>query len=68
MGIGVVGAIGILALLIVLGIRVLQEYERGVIFRFGRFDLFLPIEPPWTMDKIIRQGAGRAYQIPSIST
>src|SRR5262245_54302132 len=37
MGVGVMGAIGVLALLIVLGCRVLQEYERGVVFRFGRF-------------------------------
>jgi len=29
--------IGILAVLIFMGIRVLTEYERGVVFRFGRF-------------------------------
>jgi len=37
MGLGVVGALGFLAFLVFLGIRVLQEYERGVVFRFGRF-------------------------------
>ncbi len=30
-------AVGIPALLIVMGIRVITEYERGVVFRFGRF-------------------------------
>jgi regulator of protease activity HflC (stomatin/prohibitin superfamily) len=34
---GILGALVILAVLIFLGVRVLQEYERGVIFRFGRF-------------------------------
>ena len=37
MGIAVLIAIGIPAALIFLGIRVLAEYERGVIFRFGRY-------------------------------
>ncbi|MBW2286608.1 MAG: slipin family protein [Deltaproteobacteria bacterium] len=37
MGIAVLVAIGIPAALIFLGIRVLAEYERGVIFRFGRY-------------------------------
>jgi len=34
---GILGAVVILAVLFVLGVRVLQEYERGVIFRLGRF-------------------------------
>lgn len=37
MSIAILIAIGIPAVLIVMGIRVLTEYERGVIFRFGRF-------------------------------
>jgi regulator of protease activity HflC (stomatin/prohibitin superfamily) len=37
MGLGVLIAIVIPAVLLMLGIRVLQEYERGVVFRFGRF-------------------------------
>jgi len=30
-------AVGIPAVLIVMGIRVITEYDRGVVFRFGRF-------------------------------
>ncbi len=37
MGIAIMIAIGIPAALIFLGIRVLAEYERGVVFRFGRY-------------------------------
>ena len=37
MGLAVLAVIGIPAVLIFLGIRVLPEYERGVLFRFGRF-------------------------------
>jgi regulator of protease activity HflC (stomatin/prohibitin superfamily) len=37
MGIAVLIAIGIPAVLIFFGIRVLAEYERGVVFRFGRY-------------------------------
>jgi len=37
MGIAVLIAIGIPAALIFLGIRILAEYERGVVFRFGRY-------------------------------
>ena len=37
MGLAVLLAVGIPALLIMMGIRVLTEYERGVVFRFGRF-------------------------------
>ncbi|MEM7412981.1 MAG: slipin family protein [Myxococcota bacterium] len=37
MGTGVLAAIVILGVLFFLGIRILQEYERGVIFRLGRF-------------------------------
>jgi regulator of protease activity HflC (stomatin/prohibitin superfamily) len=37
MGIGVVGALLVLAVLGLLGVRILAEYERGVVFRLGRF-------------------------------
>jgi len=37
MGLAVLVGIGILMLLLVMGIRILTEYERGVLFRFGRF-------------------------------
>ncbi len=36
-GFGILAAIGIPAALIIFGFRVLAEYERGVLFRFGRF-------------------------------
>ncbi|HXK24358.1 MAG TPA: slipin family protein [Myxococcota bacterium] len=57
MGIGVVGALGILAFLIFLGIRVLQEYERGVVFRFGRFAGVKPAGLQWIIpgvDRLVR--------------
>ncbi len=37
MGFGVLVAAGIAAALFLMGIRVLAEYERGVVFRFGRY-------------------------------
>ena len=37
MGLGVLVAIGLVAALFVFGIRIITEYERGVIFRLGRF-------------------------------
>ena len=37
MSTGVLVALAILAVLFFLGVRVLQEYERGVVFRLGRF-------------------------------
>jgi regulator of protease activity HflC (stomatin/prohibitin superfamily) len=37
MGFGVLVAVAIAAALILLGVRVLAEYERGVLFRFGRY-------------------------------
>ncbi len=37
MGFGVLVAVAIAAALILLGVRVLAEYERGVVFRFGRY-------------------------------
>ncbi len=37
MGLAILIAVGIPAVLIIMGIRVITEYDRGVIFRFGRF-------------------------------
>jgi regulator of protease activity HflC (stomatin/prohibitin superfamily) len=37
MSLAILLAIGIPAVLIIMGIRVLKEYDRGVVFRFGRF-------------------------------
>ena len=38
MGLGFVILIGTLAAIFVLGVRILAEYERGVVFRLGRFN------------------------------
>jgi len=57
MGLGVVGALGILAFLVFIGIRVLQEYERGVVFRFGRFAGVKPAGLQWIIpgvDRMVR--------------
>jgi regulator of protease activity HflC (stomatin/prohibitin superfamily) len=37
MGLGLLAVIGIFAALFVFGIRIITEYERGVVFRLGRF-------------------------------
>ena len=37
MGLAVLLAIGIPVVLFIMGVRILTEYERGVLFRFGRF-------------------------------
>jgi regulator of protease activity HflC (stomatin/prohibitin superfamily) len=37
MGLGILVAIGTVAALFVFGVRIITEYERGVIFRLGRF-------------------------------
>jgi regulator of protease activity HflC (stomatin/prohibitin superfamily) len=37
MGLVILLVVGIPAVIIVMGVRILTEYERGVIFRFGRF-------------------------------
>ncbi|HVN36615.1 MAG TPA: slipin family protein [Myxococcota bacterium] len=57
MGLGVLGALGILVFLVFLGIRVLQEYERGVVFRFGRFAGVKPAGLQWIIpgvDRLVR--------------
>src|SRR5215831_6087501 len=52
MGLGVVGALGILAFLFILGIRVLKEYERGVVLRLGRFAGVRGAGPRWIIPGI----------------
>jgi regulator of protease activity HflC (stomatin/prohibitin superfamily) len=37
MTLGLLGAIGVALVLFFLGVRILQEYERGVVFRLGRY-------------------------------
>ena len=37
MSLAILVALGIPVVLIIMGIRVITEYERGVLFRFGRF-------------------------------
>jgi regulator of protease activity HflC (stomatin/prohibitin superfamily) len=57
MGLAVLVAIGIPALLIFMGVRVLAEYERGVIFRFGRFTGVKPAGLRWIIpgvDRMVR--------------
>jgi regulator of protease activity HflC (stomatin/prohibitin superfamily) len=59
MGIGVLGGVVLFAVLIMLGIRVLQEYERGVVFRFGRFAGVKPAGLQWIIpgvDRMVRIG------------
>jgi regulator of protease activity HflC (stomatin/prohibitin superfamily) len=56
-GLSVVGAIAIAAVLVMMGIRVLQEYERGVVFRFGRFAGVKPAGLQWIIpgvDRMVR--------------
>ena len=57
MGLGLLIAIVIPAVLLMLGIRVLQEYERGVVFRFGRFAGVKPAGLQWIIpgvDRMVR--------------
>jgi regulator of protease activity HflC (stomatin/prohibitin superfamily) len=59
MGVGVLGGVVLFAVLIMLGIRVLQEYERGVVFRFGRFAGVKPAGLQWIIpgvDRMVRIG------------
>ncbi len=59
MGIGVLVAIAIPAVLLLLGIRILPEYERGVVFRFGRYAGVKPAGLQWIIpgvDRMVRIG------------
>jgi regulator of protease activity HflC (stomatin/prohibitin superfamily) len=59
MGLGVIVAVAIPALLILMGIRILPEYERGVVFRFGRFAGVKPAGLQWIIpgvDRMVRIG------------
>ena len=57
MGIGVVFGIALFAVLLMLGVRVLQEYERGVVFRLGRYAGVKPAGFQWIIpfvDRLVR--------------
>ena len=57
MNIGVVFGIALFAVLLILGVRVLQEYERGVVFRLGRFAGVKPAGFQWIIpfaDRLVR--------------
>ena len=59
MSIGILVAIAIPAVLVFLGIRILPEYERGVVFRFGRFAGVKPAGLQWIIpgvDRMVRIG------------
>jgi regulator of protease activity HflC (stomatin/prohibitin superfamily) len=58
-GIAILVLIGIPAILIFFGIRVLTEYERGVVFRFGRFTQVKEAGLRWIIpgvDRMVRIG------------
>jgi regulator of protease activity HflC (stomatin/prohibitin superfamily) len=54
MGLAVLIAVAIPAVFFVLGIRILTEYERGVVFRFGRFTGVKPAGFRWIIPGIDR--------------
>jgi regulator of protease activity HflC (stomatin/prohibitin superfamily) len=57
MGIGLAFGIALFAVLLMLGVRVLQEYERGVVFRLGRFAGVKPAGFQWIIpfvDRMVR--------------
>ena len=59
MGLAVLIAIGIPAVLIIMGIRILTEYERGVVFRFGRYTQVKQAGLRWIIpgvDRMVRIG------------
>ena len=59
MGFGILIAVGIAAALIIFGFRVLAEYERGVLFRFGRYIGVKPAGLRWIIpgiDRMVRIG------------
>ena len=52
MGLGILIAIGIPVAIALLGFRVLKEYERGVIFRLGRFNGIKPAGLRWIIPMV----------------
>jgi regulator of protease activity HflC (stomatin/prohibitin superfamily) len=57
--IGLLVAIGIPALLVLLGVRIIPEYERGVVFRLGRFQGVRSAGLKWIIpgvDRMVRIG------------
>ena len=59
MGLGVLILVGGIAAFVLLGVRILAEYERGVIFRFGRYVGVKPAGLRWIIpfvDRMVRIG------------
>jgi regulator of protease activity HflC (stomatin/prohibitin superfamily) len=59
MSIGVLAGGAVLLVLFVMGIRILTEYERGVVFRLGRFNGVKPAGFQWIIpgvDRMVRIG------------
>ncbi len=59
MGLAILLGLGIPVVLIFMGIRVLTEYERGVVFRFGRYNGVKPAGLRWIIpgvDRMVRIG------------
>jgi regulator of protease activity HflC (stomatin/prohibitin superfamily) len=54
MGLAAMIAVAIPAVLIIFGIRILAEYERGVVFRFGRFTGVKPAGFRWIIPGVDR--------------
>jgi regulator of protease activity HflC (stomatin/prohibitin superfamily) len=58
-GLAALLAIGIPVAIVVMGIRIITEYERGVVFRFGRFTQVKPAGLRWIIpgiDRMVRIG------------
>jgi regulator of protease activity HflC (stomatin/prohibitin superfamily) len=59
MGLAILLGLGIPVVLIFMGVRVLTEYERGVVFRFGRYNGVKPAGLRWIIpgvDRMVRIG------------
>lgn len=59
MNIGILIAIVIVAVLFMMGVRIIPEYERGVVFRLGRFQGVKPAGFQWiipVVDRMVRIG------------
>ena len=59
MNIGLLVAVAIVAMLILMGVRILPEYERGVVFRLGRFQGVRTAGLKWIIpgvDRMVRIG------------
>jgi regulator of protease activity HflC (stomatin/prohibitin superfamily) len=59
MSFGLLGAVAFVVVLFILGVRILPEYERGVVFRLGRFAGVKPAGFQWIIpfvDRMVRIG------------